>query len=90
MYKFRGFHIRDEMMEGLTRYIEKGIPTGDFLYYVLANDLHYAVNYADDGNLANLPAYVGYLVNKAPSACWGSAKKVNEWMKAKREEAKHE
>jgi len=86
MYTFRGFHIRDEMMEGLLRYIEKGIHPGGFLRAVLSNNLHHAVNNADEDNMATLPAYVGYLVNKAPGGCWGSADIVNTWIKTKREE----
>jgi len=85
MYTFREFYIPERMMEGLDRYIEKGIPTGDFLYAVLSNNLWFAVNHGDEENLKNLPAYIGYLVNKAPSNCWGSPEIVKEWMKKKRE-----
>ena len=85
MYTFRDFHIPDRMMEGLLRYIDGGIPGGDFLHAVRCNNLHFAVNYADDENLANLPAYVGYLTNRSPGGCWGSADRVREWMKTKLE-----
>ena len=83
MYKFRDFVIPDHMMDGLTRYIESGIPPGDFLSAVLSNNLHEAVTRADDENVKNLPAYLGYLVNEAPSNCWGSREKVKEWIQVK-------
>jgi len=86
MYEFKGFIIRDEMMDGLIRYIEHGIPPGHFLSAVLTNDLSEAVSRADEQNLANLPAYIGFLYNEAPSGCWGSPKHFNEWMDARAQE----
>lgn len=81
-YEFYGFHIRPDMLEGLNAYIETGRPTGGFLRAVLTNDLMMAVDRADDGNRRNLPAYVGYLYNEAPMACYGSPEKIKEWMEA--------
>ena len=86
-YKFRGFEIPEYMMEGLELYISKGIPPGNFLSAVISNDLAEAVGRADDANIHNLPAYIGYLYNEAPSPCWGSPAKFEAWMKMKREEA---
>jgi len=83
MYKFRDFVIPDHMMDGLTRYIESGIPPGHFLSAVLSNDLYEAVSRADDENVKILPAYIGYLVNEAPSNCWGSREKVKAWITEK-------
>jgi len=87
MYEFRNFYIPERMMGGITRYIEAGIPPGDFLTAIITNDLHEAVCRADDENLINIPAYVAYFYNKAPSACWGSKEKMNQWLKEKQEEA---
>jgi len=78
-YQFRQFCIPDRMMTTLREWIEKGRPTGSFLRAVLSNDLADAVALADDENLANLPAYVGYLYNEAPSLCHGSPERVKEW-----------
>jgi len=86
MYTFKGFHIPKRMMGGITRYIENGIPPGDFLTAIICNDLAQAVSRADDENIANIPAYVGYFHNEAPSGCWGSYEKMGIWMKEKREE----
>jgi len=84
-YEFRNWHIPERMMDGLCRYIEEHCPVGDFLTAVLSNDLTEAVNLADDENMANLPAYVVYLYNIAPSQCWGSREKVSAWLYAKEE-----
>jgi len=55
-------------------------PVGDFLTAVLHNNLTEAVARADDENIKNLPAFVGYLYNEAPSLCWGSKERVAEWL----------
>ena len=86
-YKFRGFEIPEYMMGGIERYIEHGIEPGDFLTAVICNDLAEAVGRADDTNIRNIPAYLGYLYNEAPSPCWGSPAKFKAWMKMKRVKA---
>jgi hypothetical protein len=83
-----GFYIPERMMGGLLRYINNGVPTGNFLYSVLCNDLQHAVGYADEENLRNLPAYVMYLYNEAPSTCWGSPEKVAAYLIYKHDEVR--
>lgn len=80
-YTFRGFTIPDYMMDGLKLYIENRIPPGHFLSAVISNDLAEAVSRADDTNIRNIPAYLGYLYNEAPSGCWGSKEKMNAWLR---------
>lgn len=79
MYTFRQFYIPDRMMPGIRRYIEEGLVPGSFLSAVICNDLREAVGAADDENLVNLPAFVGYFYNEAPTQCWGSADKMKAW-----------
>lgn len=79
-YTFRGCCITPGMMEPLQAYINDRRQVGAFLAAVLCNDLQTAVEMADEVNLANLPAYVGYLYNKAPGLCWGSKKKMEAWL----------
>ena len=86
-YQFRHWSIPDHMMSGLRRYIDDHCAVGDFLTAVLENNLREAVHRADDHNLENLPAYVYYLYNEAPSKCWGSPEKVKEWLEAEPEKA---
>ena len=76
----REFYIPDRMMGGLRRYIEKRIKPGNFLTAVLQNDLREACGRADKENIRNLPAYVAYLYNEAPSTCWGSPERVTDWL----------
>jgi hypothetical protein len=71
------------MMGGLTRYIEEGIPPGDFLTAVLCNDLMDAIGKADSENIRNLPAYAAYLYNKAPIGSYGSRKAFKAHMARK-------
>lgn len=79
-YRFRNWTIPEYMMAGLKRYIDDHCGTGHFLMAVLENNLKEAVHRADEHNLENLPAYVHYLYNKAPSQCWGSPEKVSKWL----------
>jgi len=65
-YKFNQFYISDRMMDAINQYIENGIEPGDFLTAVICNDLREACGRADDENLANLPAFVGYFHSRAP------------------------
>jgi hypothetical protein len=85
-YKFRQWFIPERMMGGITRYIEQGIPPGDFLNAIIDNNLSEAVSRADDENMANLPAYVAYFYNEAPSPCWGSPERRKAWLAAKQTE----
>lgn len=79
-YEFRGFRVRPNMVDALKGYAEERHPVGHFLTAVLVNDLSEAVARADEDNLANLPAFIGYLYNEAPSPCWGSEEKVKKWL----------
>lgn len=81
MYRFNQYYIPERMMGGIIRYIEDGIIPGGFLQAVVSNDLKEAVGRADEENMANLPAYVAYFYNEAPSQCWGSEEKMLRWGK---------
>jgi len=89
-YEHRGMVVPDETIETINNYIAHGVPTGDFMHAVLTNDLRQAASYADDGNARALCAIVAYLYNEAPSIAWGSAEKVNAWLKSKRVERDRE
>jgi hypothetical protein len=69
-YHYQGFRIRSDMLAALERYIDQGVPVGNFLQAVLENDLHEAVSRADDDNMANLPAFAAWLYNEAPAGSW--------------------
>ena len=84
-FTFRNLTIQEHMMAAIRRYIDHGIPPGDFLRAVLINDLAEAVGRADDENMVIIPAFVAYLWNECPSDCWGSIDKVNAWIENHRE-----
>ena len=85
-YQFRQWFIPERMMGGITRYVEQGIPPGDFLTAIIENNLSEAIGRADDENMANIPAYCAYFYNEAPSPCWGSPAKRRAWLTMKAEE----
>lgn len=70
--------------DGLDRYVNDGIPTGDFLRAVLTNDLFGAMGRADEENRANLFDICSYVWDYLPIPCWGSADKVNKWIESHR------
>ena len=82
-YTFREFYVPNRMMGGIENWVLYGVKPGDFLTAVLENNLRVACERADDENLRNLPAYVGYLYNELPAECWGSKEKVTAWQEKK-------
>ena len=80
-YHFRNWYIREDMYEAILRYEDHRIKPGDFLTAVICNDLCGAWGSADDENLANLPAFVAYFYNEAPSECWGSRERMLAWLR---------
>lgn len=82
-YLFREFYVPSGTLDAALRYLHEHIPPGDFLRAVICNDLKEAVARADDENLSNLPAIVAFFYNEAPTICWGSMQRMNDWLAAK-------
>jgi hypothetical protein len=78
--------IKESTMSAIQRYVEHHIPTGDFLYAVLTNNLFEAVGRADAENIQTIPEICCYIYNEIPSIAWGSAEKVKIWLKGKSNE----
>ena len=72
--------IPERMRGGIERYINHGVPPGDFLTAVICNDLRDACGRADDENRYLLWDYVLFFHNEAPSSCWGSPEKMRAWI----------
>ena len=73
--------IPERMIDGLKRYIERGIAPGHFLTAVLTNDLREACRRADDENQRLIFEYIKFLYNYAPAGCWGSPQQFAAWIK---------
>src|SRR6266446_1399315 len=84
------FLLPPHMRGGMRDYLEKGIPPGGFLYYILCNDFMTAAGKADQINLAALPQYCMFLYNNAPANSYGSKDNVADWIKYKREKYEQE
>ncbi len=73
--------LPDYMQEGMRLYMERGIPTGDFLFYILSNNFVAAGAQADSYNQHRLFDYCNFLYNEAPTISWGKEETVWTWMK---------
>lgn len=81
--------IRPDIREALVAYSRDGIPLGDFLQAVVANDLVEAATRADDGNQRALVALAVFVYNELDSRCWGSRavyRAFLEWHAARRQD----
>jgi hypothetical protein len=83
-FTFEGMIIPLHMHDALALYLEYGVPPGDFLLAVLENNLKEAVGRADKQNLHNIPAFVAFLYNEAPTGAWGTPGNIRQWI-ARRE-----
>ena len=80
-------YIPEHTHGAIDRYILEGIPTGDFMYNVLTNDLSGAVAHADEQNSIYLANIVKFLYNYVPQCCHGSKQTVSKWLKAHKDKA---
>jgi len=68
------------MRYAINSYVNDHKLPGDFLQAVLKNNLREAVTRADTFNLAALEGWILLLHNYVPRNCWGSPKKVEDWV----------
>lgn len=76
----RHSEVPDNLHYGIMRYICHELQPGSYLTAVLENDLLQAINRGDDDTLKGLVATVRWLFNKAPGDCWGTPRKVYDWL----------
>jgi hypothetical protein len=74
-----GKWVPAHMQAGMVRYVAFGIVPGSFLRAVLSNDLLEAGRMADDDNRRRLFDYVMFLINYAPTDCYGSRQAMQAW-----------
>ena len=80
LLKFTGFDVPEHTQKSLEDYIIHGIPPGGFLYAVLRNDFVMAASKADHVNARSLPYIARWLMNEAPSQCWGTKDNIGNWL----------
>ncbi len=73
--------IRDNIIEGINRYVLYHCEVGHFLTAVLQNNLREALARADDENIKTILQIVSYCHNEIPGGCWGTPEKQREWVK---------
>jgi len=69
-------HIRG----GAKRYIEDGIPPGDFLQAVFEDKLVTSFALADETNIERMFDIAKFLYNEAPLDCRGSKENMETWI----------
>jgi hypothetical protein len=77
---FEHYNIPDHTQHALIRYIDDHIAPGHFLQAVLRNDLFEAMAHADIYNRLAMGDICKFIYNHAPSAAWGDAIAVSEWI----------
>ena len=80
MLNFEGYAVPEHTKSALENYVEKGLPTGDFLKCVLSNNFVGAVARADHENFEALQEIAMWMYNEAPQACWGNEAKYLRWL----------
>lgn len=79
------YQIPDYILASIKRYTHNRIAPGGFLYAVLSNNLFESFGRSHTTSLEALPEIIKYLYNEVPMACWGSSKKVEDWLSEKEE-----
>jgi len=82
--------IPEHMVDGVMDYLEFGLEPGGFLRAVLENDLVHAFGCADRTNIHRMEDWASFIYNEMPMAAWGSKKKVDAWIEARREDRRKE
>ena len=72
--------VRGDILDSIAGYVCDGIPLGDFLQAVAANDLREALGRADMFNRAALFEIVQVFYNYAPAECWGERDNYKDWV----------
>ncbi len=72
--------MKETTLAAINRYAKDHVPTGDFLYAVLTNNLAESIGCADEENLRDLVEIVRYIYNHIPYISWGSKEKVAAWL----------
>lgn len=64
---------------GMFRWIEFGNVPGQWMCYLLTNDLVHTWGFADATNRERMGDIISFIYNEAPGPCWGSQEKIDAW-----------
>lgn len=74
--------IPEHIRYGMFRYVEYGNVPGNWMCYLLSNDLIRSWGFADTTNREAMGDLVNFLYNDIPSPCKGSEKAIEAWNEA--------
>ena len=72
--------VKQDTIDSIMNYVEKGWEPGGFVRAVLENDLMGAMGKADSYNRATLFQITSYIYNDIPSSSHGSREIVEAWL----------
>lgn len=72
--------IPEETRQMLAAYVLDRVPPSHFFNALFTNNLMETCGCAGEKNMAALKDIVTWIYNKAPRDCWGSQKKVDDWL----------
>ena len=79
-FSFHGEYLPEHMIGAVLRYFNDHINPGNFLSWLLENNLMEACCHADEKNLEALAVWASFLHCKAPLTSHGSPEKVEAWL----------
>ena len=75
--------VEPHLMQALERYRDEHRDPGGFLRAILENDLLMAVRFAGMEERKDLDGIVWQLFHTFPASVWGSASKVEAWLRSR-------
>lgn len=78
-------NVDAHILQSIFRYAFFGVPVGDFLQAVIANNLREAMGRADHHNKRVMHEIVRVFYNYCPGDCWGKPDAYKVWLEARKE-----
>jgi hypothetical protein len=72
--------IPSGIREAIDAYVQQGRPPSDTVRAILSSDMREAFRRADVATARGMAAIAAYLYNRVPMTCYGSPKRVEQWL----------